>query len=417
MSKPYVLYGWHLSLYSGKTRAYLRYKGIPHVEKPPRAWTLRTIRRRTGATVMPVVVTPEGEWLQDTSTIMDRLEERFPEPAVLPATPRQRIAALLLEAWGDEFWLPSAMHYRWSFPENYPLFEHDSGGQLLPLAPGFLRRRIAAGTAAAMRSFLPSLGVEPAQAGAIEAWTEAQLDLLEAHFARQPYLLGTRPSYGDFGLIGPLYAHLGRDPYPRRVLMGPRPHVAAWIARMQQPSAPRGGEFLPADTIPETLAPLFRGLFAEFWPSLAQTQAQVAQALPRLQPGRRLSRALGPLQVPLGAHELRRRAAPFSLWMAQRPLDAHRQLDAAGRASVEAWLAEVGGAGAMQLRIEPRLERRGLHVVPAGASAGAPVGAALAATAPVVSIRIRSLIILDAPYGLIGASGVCSWTFPVAGKP
>ena len=378
--KPYTFYGWHLSLYSGKTRAYLRYKGIAHVEQPPRAWTMRTIRRKTGATVMPVVVTPEGEWLQDTSHIMDRLEQRFPEPAVLPATPRQRIAALLLEAWGDEFWLPSAMHYRWSFPENYPLFEHDSGGQLLPLAPGFLRRRLAAGTAAAMRSFLPSLGVEPAQAAAIERWTEAQLDLLEAHFARHPYLLGTRPSYGDFGLIGPLYAHLGRDPYPRRVLMGPRPHVAAWIARMQEPPAPRGGEFLANDEIPDALAPLFRGMFAEFWPMLEQTQAQVQKALPQLQPGRRLSRALGEIRVPLDAHELRRRAAPFSLWMAQRPLDAYRALDVDGRASVEAWLAGVGGAGAMQLRIAPRLERRGLHVVPTEAAETAAVGAASAAT-------------------------------------
>lgn len=362
--KPYVFYGWHLSLYSGKTRAYLRYKAIPHVEKPPRAWTMRTIRRRTGATVMPAVVTPEGEWLQDTSHIMDALEARFPEPPVLPATPRQRIAALLLEAWGDEFWLPSAMHYRWSYPENYPLFERDAGGQLLPFAPAFVRRRLAAGTAAAMRAFLPSLGVSPDQRGAIETWTEAQLDLLEAHFATQPYLLGTRPSYGDFGLIGPLYAHLGRDPYPRRVLMGPRPHVSAWIARMQEPPRPRRGSFLAGDEIPPTLAPVFRALFAEFWPSLEQTLAQAQQAVLQVQRGRRLRRALGEIRVPMGAQALRRRAAPFSLWMAQRPLDAYRALDPTARAGVDAWLATVGGADALQLRIEPRLRRVGLHVVP-----------------------------------------------------
>src|SRR5262249_51236634 len=144
----YIFYAWPISLYSGKARAYLRYKAIPHVEKPVRVWTFKTIKRKTGATVMPVVVTPEGEWLQDTSYIMDRLEERFPEAPVVPATPRQRLAAYILEAWGDEFWLPSAMHYRWSFPENYAVFERDGGDCIVPFGPRSLRNRLVARGAA-----------------------------------------------------------------------------------------------------------------------------------------------------------------------------------------------------------------------------------------------------------------------------
>lgn len=365
MSAEYLFYGWPISLYSGKTRAYLRYKGIPHREVRPHAWTMRTIRRKVGANVMPVVVTPEGEWLQDTSTIMDRLEARFPAAPVLPATPRQRVAAYILEAWGDEFWLPAAMHYRWNFAENFPrVFQRDGGDWLLPYAPRFLKNRLIGRTAAVMRSFLPVLGVAPEQHAAIERWTESTMDLLDAHFARQPFLLGTRPSYGDFGLIGPLYAHLGRDPYPRRVLIAPRPHLAAWIARMQQPADVRGGAFLPDDEVPATLAPVFASIFAEFWPCLAQTQAQVAKALPQLAAGRGFRRALGEIEFPLGAHRYRRHAAPFNLWMAQRAFDAYRELAADGRASVDAWLATVGGAGAMRLEITPRLRRMALHVAP-----------------------------------------------------
>src|SRR3546814_7047902 len=88
---------------------------------------MRRIPAKTGAMVMPVVVTPEGEWLQDTTHIVDVLEQRFPDAPVLPATPRQRIVAELLEMWADEWWIPAAMHYRWSFPENYLLFEADAG--------------------------------------------------------------------------------------------------------------------------------------------------------------------------------------------------------------------------------------------------------------------------------------------------
>jgi glutathione S-transferase len=365
MSKPYTLYAWPLSYYSGKTRAYLRYKAIPHVEKPVRAWTLRTIRQRTGATVMPVVVTPQGEWLQDTSDIMDRLEQRFGDAPVVPDSPRQRLAAYLLEAWGDEFWLPPAMHYRWSFDENFTtLFQREGGDHLLPLAPRWLKNRMIGVGAAQMRGFLPGLGVTPEQLPAIEAWTHQMLDLLEAHFATLPYLLGTRPSYGDFGLIGPLFAHLGRDPYPKRVLIEPRPHLKAWIARMQEPKTPRGGEFLADDWVPATLAPIFKSIFAEFWPFLRATQQQVTQALPTLEPGRGFRRSMQPVTIPYARGTLTRSATPFSLWMAQRALDVYAAFDRSARSSVDGWLLSVGGGEAMQFKIAPPLKRLALHVAP-----------------------------------------------------
>jgi glutathione S-transferase len=369
LNGDFVLYAWPLSYYSGKARAYLRYKAIPHVEKPARVWDFRTIKAKTGATVMPVVVTPEGEWLQDTAHIIDTLERRFPRAPVAPPTPCQKLAAAILEAWGDEFWVPSAMHYRWSFPqENFPMFQRQGGDFLLPFAPRFVKNVLIARAARLMQSFLPGLGVVPGQLKAIEAWTEATLDLLDRHFAAQPYLLGSRPSVGDFGLIGPLFAHLGRDPYPKRVLVEPRRHLAAWIARMQDSAQPHGGSFVPDDEVPATLDPLFRAIFAEFWPFLERTQREVTQALPSLPRGRGFSRSLGPVESPLGGGVFRRRATPFSLWKAQRVLDAYRGFGPADKAAADAWLARVGGERAMALKIEPRLKRMGLHVAPEQAS-------------------------------------------------
>ena len=69
----FTLYGWHLSYFSGKARAYLRYKGIPFVDKDINAYTLfRTIPANTKAKVMPVLQTPKDEWIQDTREIIDR---------------------------------------------------------------------------------------------------------------------------------------------------------------------------------------------------------------------------------------------------------------------------------------------------------------------------------------------------------
>lgn len=369
MAAPYRLYGWELSLYSGKTRAYLRHKNIPFREKRVTLWDMREISRRVGASVMPVVVTPEGEWLQDTSAIIDTLESRFPEAPAVPATPRQRLAACLLEAWGDEFWLPSAMHYRWNFPENYEaLFRREGGDNLLPFAPRFLKDRFIATVADRMRSFLPGLGVVPAQQAAIERWTQAMCDALDAHFAQHDYLLGARPSLGDYGLVGPLYAHLGRDPYPARELIAPRRHLAAWAQRMlHPPQPPTRGEFLAGDAVPETLNPLFASIFGGFWAYLRTTLDEVEKATPRLAPGRAYRRALGTVEIALVEGEPFRLAArPYSLWMAQRALDVHAALDAGDRATVDAWLASVGAGDAMQLRI-PRLKRLALHVGPEAA--------------------------------------------------
>ncbi|HEX4895324.1 MAG TPA: glutathione S-transferase family protein [Solimonas sp.] len=363
MSKPYVLYGWHLSYFSGKTRAYLNYKRVPFVDQPVDALTLLwRAPRKTGAKVMPVVVTPEGEWLQDTKVIADVIEQRFPQGAVLPASPRQRIAALLLEAWADEWWIPLAMQYRWIHPENYPLFERDAGNALLPGFPGFLKRRMAAYVASTLRGYLPSVGVVPKQYEVQARWTENMLDALDRHFTDLPFLFGHCPSVADFALYGPLYGHLSRDPYPRRVLVEPRPHLKAWVERMTTTQCGQGS-FLPDDELPDTLQPLFDAVFREFYPMVSGIRDEVRKALPSLRsPGSRLPRMLGTIEFPMGTGRYRRGAMPYTLWMIQRVLDAYRALDAQGRAAVDAWTRDQGLPEAMRFDLGARLKRVGLHV-------------------------------------------------------
>jgi glutathione S-transferase len=362
VSKPYVMHGWHLSYFSGKTRALLQYKNVPFIDHEVDALNLLwRIPKKTGAKVMPVVVTPEGEWLQDTKDIAEVIERRFPQGATLPTTPRQRIAALLIEAWADEWWIPPAMHYRWVYPENYALFEHDAGKALLPYFPAFAQKRLAAYVAGTLRGYLPSVGIVPAQYALQERWTVRMLDALDAHFAKLPYLFGGKPSVADFGLFGPMYGHLSRDPWPKRELIAKRPQLKAWVERMNTVKA-GAGEFLPDDAIPETLKTVFDAIFGEFYPMLAGIRDEVQQFLPKLKPGGRLPRALGEIEFPMADGRYRRMAMPYTLWMQQRILDVYRALPAAERASVDAWAAERGAPEAMHFDLGVRLERLGLHV-------------------------------------------------------
>jgi glutathione S-transferase len=113
--QPYRLIQQEFSLYSGKARAYMRYKGLDFEQQPATLNTYRrTILPRTGVAMIPVLLTPQGEALQDTTVIIETLEQRHPERGITPPGPRQRLASLLLELYGDEWLLLPAMHYRWN---------------------------------------------------------------------------------------------------------------------------------------------------------------------------------------------------------------------------------------------------------------------------------------------------------------
>ncbi len=365
MHEKLTLYGWHLSYFTGKVLCYLRYKQIPFVDQPVSLLTLtRRIKRKTGAAVMPVLCTPEGEWIQDSSIIMDRMEAVYPHHPVEPSTPVQRFASSLMEAWGDEWWIPMAMHTRWTYPENYALFEKEAGHGLLPHFPGFVQRRAVAYVARTLRGYLPSVGVRPEQYALMDSWMAQMLDLLDAHFEQHPYLFGGRPGVGDFGLVGSMYGHLGRDPWPARMLIAPRPHLRAWIDRMAHPVQTKGHDgWLADDRIAPTLEAIFRIIFKEFLPMLEGINRQVQAALPGLIPGKALPRGLDDVEMPMGDGRFRRIAMPYTLWMAQRTLDVYRTTHPYGQAQVRDWLASVGGSDFLELNI-PRLRRNGLRVVP-----------------------------------------------------
>lgn len=366
--QAFVLYGWHLSYFAGKARCYLRYKGIPFVDQDVDMFTLtRRIKRKTGEVVMPVLRTPQDEWIQDTSLIIDRMEAAFPSRSVVPDTPVQKCVAYLLEAWGDEWWIPIAMHTRWSYAENYALFEKEAGASLLPGFPKWMQRKAVAYVANNLRGMLHRVGVRPEQYTVMNNWTAHMCDLLDAHFAEVPYLLGARPTLADFSLVGTMYGHLGRDPWPARELIAPRQNLRSWIDRMASPTPHAdSGELLEGDAIPPTLEPVLRAIFAQFVPLVEGIADQVHERLDGWPPGKALPRSLADVEIPLDSTTTFRRAAiPYTLWMAQRALDVYKGMPADDQTRVADALRPWGGDRFLALRI-PRLHRQGLRVVPAG---------------------------------------------------
>lgn len=369
MTSHYTLYGAPISYFTGKVRAYLDWKQLPYREVLSDAGVYRDIIvPRVGFPVIPVVTTDAGETLQDSTDIIDALEARHGEPSVVPSTGVQRLAAALLELYGDEWLVIPAMHYRWHHNREWALraFGELSVPQATP------EEQLAVGTrrAGPFAQAAELLGAStPQMQAAVERSYEALLAELDAHFAQLPYALGTRPSIADFGLYGPLYAHQYRDPASGALMRRLAPNVVAWVQRLEQQAAPRQGEFLPDDAIAGTLHPVLRRQMREQMPVLADSVRVLTAWLaehPGEPPGKSLPRAIGLHAFELEGVRGERIVRPYSLWMMQRARDVYRGLAGDERARADAWLASVGGEAFRDFVDPPRLVRSGLSVALAG---------------------------------------------------
>lgn len=358
MAVAYTLYGSEHSLYTGKARAYMRYKDLDWEERVATREVYRnTILPNIGAPIIPVLATATGEYVQDTTDIIDFLEARHPQASVYPVAPVQRLVALLLELYGDEWLIIPAMHYRWSVLDQQYEFVMSEFGKLSNPGASY-EEQIAIGekTSRPFRGMVPALGITEETIPGIEAAYLAFLEQLNTHFARFDFLLGSRPSIGDFGFIGPLYAHLGRDPVPKALMQDRAPHVYAWVERMNKP-LPLSGEYLAGDEIPDTLLPILATLCRDQLPDVldviehnsAWLEANVGGSIPRF---------LGMHPFTFGTATGERCISSYAQWLFQRPWSHYKSLAGADRAAADRLLERVGGLAAMNAVLSHWLERR-----------------------------------------------------------
>lgn len=236
----YILVGSHHSLYTGKVRAYLRWKGLAFEEVVADADTYKkVVVPRTSVAYIPVLVCPDQTTvLQDTHAIISHLECQHPGHSAAPLTAPQRLMSMLLELYGDEWLVIPAMHYRWSYPEHRELLQYQFGKTTAPNQTYSQQPVLGEKLATRFAGFLPSLGISDASAPVIEARFHWQLAVLQQHFQQCPWLLcSSDPTVADFGFIGPFYAHLYLDPVPGHLVKCQAPLVADWIERVDGISA------------------------------------------------------------------------------------------------------------------------------------------------------------------------------------
>jgi glutathione S-transferase len=249
----YRVYLMDVSYFSGKLEAYLRYKEVPF-ERIEVTWRElgRRILHETGVMKVPVVETPDGAWLQDTTPIIDWFEERFSEAPVIPEDPYQAFLCRLLEDYADEWLWRPALHYRWSHARDARLLGDRLAAEVMRdvlLPHGLLAARVRRRQ---FKTYVRGDGVNARTRTHVEGIYLATLDRLQRLLARQPYLLGERPCLADFGFFASMFRHFSLDPTPARIMRERAPAVYAWVARLwnARRSDVRGAWWAPG-TIPE----------------------------------------------------------------------------------------------------------------------------------------------------------------------
>ncbi|WP_417497020.1 glutathione S-transferase N-terminal domain-containing protein [Maricaulis sp.] len=366
----YTLIGTAVSLYTGKARGYLRWKNVPFREQLSTARTYKSvILPRVGWPVVPVLLHDDGSEhgavVQDTTEIIDYVEAHEPGPSVYPAGPVQKLAALILELFGDEWLVIPAMHYRWAYNRDFA--QGEFGATSFPDLPPEEQRAAVQKSVDFFSGALPVLGICPESVPAVEAAFEAFLAAFEAHLEQYDFLFGTRPSIGDYGFLGPLYAHLLRDPASGEIMERLAPRVADWARRTHAPQHALTGDFLENDEIPPTLMPILEMFAAQQLPVLFDTAAALGEWGEANPDAQELPRILGFNKAVIGHGDNRvetdRAIIPYPLWMLQRVTDHLASLRGVDREQANELLRSIGAAKLIDFQSPLRLAREKFKLV------------------------------------------------------
>lgn len=357
MSEIYRLYAVSHSLFAGRARSYLIKQRIPFKELSSGHESFKHEILPLGKKpTIPTLATPDGLVVRDGAEIIEHFE-RGSGYQNHPSTPKQNIVSLLFDVIGAEGLLRAAMHYRWNFPETNLDFLTEHFMHVQRDKPG--KEEKCERMMDRMRHVAQLWGVNETTMPVVEAHYCDLLDALQAHFSTLPYLLGGKPCIGDYGMIAPLFAHLGRDPYPLKLMQDRAIKVYRWVERMNRPDqdAPEffyaTDDWLADDEIPDTLLSVLKVISEDFVPeTLAQAEVindWLANNVP--EPGAPAERMLAPARFELRGQTIEGVSAPYRFYLLQKLQYFYDTLESEDKAHVVDMFREAGMDAILSARL------------------------------------------------------------------
>ncbi|MEZ5937783.1 MAG: glutathione S-transferase family protein [Hyphomonadaceae bacterium] len=268
MSGGYRLFGSESSAYSTKLRTFLTYKGVEF------AWTPRTqdtedeLQSLARFPTLPVLVTPGGFAVHDTTPLIEALEADSPEPSATPSDPALGFLSCVLEEYADSWLTKAVNHYRWTRKKDQRAAAQRAIEEYCTREAPQDRKAAEDVAIDRMTAEMKRVGLEGEFGAAVEKSFKRFVKLLDAHLQKHAFLFGGQPTIADFA-VGAQLAQTLRDPTPAKILEKDGAAIVKWCEALAE--AKPAGPFEDLDALRDTLEPIFRDeLAAAFLPWAAE---------------------------------------------------------------------------------------------------------------------------------------------------
>jgi glutathione S-transferase len=229
-----VLYQFEISPFCDKVRRILHVKGQPYeIREIPVSQSLRRVRQVNRIGKLPCL-DHDGHRVADSSDIARYLDQKFPQPALLPSDPGERALCHVLEDWADESLYFYEMALRFTIPHNARRFVP----ALVAHDPPWFQRLAEYVVPRIMRRITRSQGVGRKPRDMLLRDVERQIRAVAALLGEGQWLVGGSLSVADIAVFAQLACIRGADEGAK--LVEAEPAVAAWMERVERATAPPG---------------------------------------------------------------------------------------------------------------------------------------------------------------------------------
>ena len=215
MRYRHIAYEFYIGDVSGRLS---RLEGI----EPPKPVLLPTLLLKDGQGNLKATT--------DTTPIIKRFENEYPDRKLLPEDPALSFINYLLEDFGDEWVTKYMFHYRWYFEEDA-----NNASTILPLSD--LATNMDDGTLKEVKKMIHDrqhgrlwvVGSNDTTAKLIDSSYRRFVKLMDDHLSVSRFLFGEKPSSADFAIYGQLTQLIGFDPTSRRVASENSLRLVSWV--------------------------------------------------------------------------------------------------------------------------------------------------------------------------------------------
>ena len=225
----FTLYGALGSPYSMKMRAVLRYWRAPFVMKPAMGGSGPIAHVRPP--VIPVVHTPQDEWLVDSTPMIELLDPILgAERSIIPQNPTLEFLSALFEDFADEWMTKVMFGYRWGNEQDARIFAAEGCYDILGSVGQETLDSYAELFYSRQTKRMNMVGCGPENMLLLQETLQDLVSCMGKQISRQRFLFGSRPSRADFALYGQL-SQLCSDPTPSAEIRSISPLFHRWVVQ------------------------------------------------------------------------------------------------------------------------------------------------------------------------------------------